>query len=103
MVRIYDNKTFPDLFAKKQIRVFNVNNAKVCIAQHKGQYFAFDYLCPHQKEPLRNANITPFGEVVCPLHEYRFSLKHGNESSNKCGALRRYELFLEADGVYLNL
>lgn len=76
---------------------------KVCIAQHKGNYFAFEHLCPHQKHPLTSARITAFDQVVCPLHEYRFSLKYGNESNQKCAALKRYELILEDDGVYLKL
>lgn len=76
---------------------------KVCIASFNGNYFAFEYLCPHQKEPLKNAKITPYGEVVCPLHEYRFSLSLGNESKNRCSALNLFKLYIKGDSVYLEI
>jgi len=100
-IRIYDAEKFPDLFIDKQVRVFQLPDFKICIAQYKDDYYAFDYLCPHQKHPLTTANITAFGEVVCPLHEYRFSLSHGGEANNKCQALNRFKLHLSAEGVYL--
>lgn len=101
MIKIYDRESFPDLFGDKQIRVIQVNEVKVCIASFNGQYFAFEYLCPHQKEALKNAKLTAFGEVVCPLHEYRFSLTLGNESKNRCRALNLYKLHIKGDSVYL--
>lgn len=101
-LRLYDTEKFPDLFAEKQVRVFQLPNFKVCIALYNGEYYAFSHLCPHQKHPLASANITAFGEVVCPLHEYRFSLSVGNEANNKCQALTRYKLHLNAEGVYLS-
>lgn len=47
--------------------------------------------------------ITEFGEVVCPLHEFRFSLDLGEEANNKCALLKRYTLYLKPEGVYLGI
>jgi len=85
----------------KQVRVFQLNDRKYCIAKYKDEFFAFEYLCPHQKHPLTQAQVTGFGEVVCPLHEYRFSLQYGLEANNKCTALKTYKLHINPDGVYL--
>ncbi len=103
MVRIYDTNGFDQLFRDKSIRVFRVDDTKVCIAQYEGSFFAFEFLCPHQKHPLKDAKVTAFGEVVCPLHEYRFSLEYGSESNHKCGPLKRFKLHIKSDGVYLEL
>lgn len=103
MVRIYDTNGFDQLFQEKSIRVFRVDDTKVCIAQYKDGFFAFEFLCPHQKHPLKDAKVTAFGEVVCPLHEYRFSLEFGNESNHKCNPLKRFKLHIKSDGVYLEL
>ena len=102
-IRIYDSDKFPDLFENQQVRVFQLPDLKVCIAKFRGDYFAFEYLCPHQKHPLKDAMITEFGEVVCPLHEFRFSLDLGEEANNKCALLKRYTLYLKPEGVYLEI
>lgn len=99
--RIYDHDKFPDLFTDRQVRVFQLKDKKICIAKFKEEYFAFEQLCPHQKHPLNESVVTPFGEVVCPLHEYRFSLMYGEEAYDKCRPLKRYELFMNPEGVYL--
>lgn len=100
-VKIYDSETFPDLFSEKQVRVFQLPDFKVCIAKHNDQYFAFEYLCPHQKHPMAKARITSFGDVVCPLHDFRYSLSDGTEANSRCRALNNYKLHVNAEAVYL--
>ena len=102
-IRIYDSEQFPELFVEKQQRVFKLGDLKVIIAKHNGVYQAFEHLCPHQRHPLKDSIMTAFGEVVCPLHEYRFSLKTGEEAHQKCKALKRYPLEIKAGGVYLSV
>jgi nitrite reductase/ring-hydroxylating ferredoxin subunit len=103
LVKIDNKEGFSRLFENKQKRIFRIGEAKIIIAYFKNEYYAFDYLCPHQKHPLKDAKVTAFGEVVCPLHEYRFSLEYGSESNHKCGPLKRFKLHIKSDGVYLEL
>jgi nitrite reductase/ring-hydroxylating ferredoxin subunit len=102
-IRIYDAESFEDLFVGQQIRVFQLPDTKVCVGKYGGKFYAFEYLCPHQKHPLKTSKITSFGEVVCPLHEYRFSLEDGREVNNKCEHLKCYKLYINDKGVYLSL
>ncbi|WP_422007889.1 Rieske (2Fe-2S) protein [Roseivirga pacifica] len=90
-------------FTEKSIRIVRIGEKKVCLAKHGQAFFAFQQLCPHQMHPLKEANITAFGEVVCPLHEYRFNLKTGQEANNRCQAMQTHQLQITTDGVYLNL
>ncbi len=62
-----------------------------------------DELCPHQRAPLSKGNLNDFGEIICPLHEYRFSLKTGMEASNKCGHLTLYQIAVKSDGLYIEI
>lgn len=101
LVKIDNKEGFSRLFENKQKRVFRIGEAKIIIAYFKNEYYAFDYLCPHQKHPLKEAQITSFGEIICPLHEYRFALQHGQEAYNRCKALKHYPLQMKEDGVYL--
>jgi nitrite reductase/ring-hydroxylating ferredoxin subunit len=62
-----------------------------------------DFLCPHQHEPLDGGKTNNFDEIICPLHEYRFSLKTGIESSNRCKSLRLYQIAEKSDGLYIEI
>jgi len=62
-----------------------------------------DYLCPHRNEPLLKSKLNAFDELICPLHEYRFNLKTGSESSNRCKSLTIYQIALKSDGLFLEI
>lgn len=62
-----------------------------------------DYLCPHQREPLTDGKLNAFDEIICPLHEYRFSLKTGTESSGRCGHLTLYKISIKSDGLCIEI
>ncbi len=62
-----------------------------------------DELCPHQHESLSMAKLNNFNEIICPLHEYRFNLKTGAESSNRCSHLALYQIDIKSDGLYIEI
>lgn len=68
-------------------RLFKAGGKSICIAQIPTGMVAFENACPHQGEDLNKGHINPFGEITCPLHAYRFSLKTGEEVTNKCSGL----------------
>ncbi len=71
---------------------------------HSTQGFTVtDELCPHQRASLVKGMLNSFEEIICPLHEYRFSLKTGIESSNRCGHLTLYQIAVKSDGLYIEI
>ena len=62
-----------------------------------------DYLCPHRNEPLLKSKLNAFNELICPLHEYRFNLKTGSESANRCSSLTIYQIAVKSDGLFLEI
>ena len=89
-------------FSEKSIRVIRIGERKVCLAKHGQTFFSFEHLCPHQMHPLNEGQITAFGEIVCPLHEYRFNLKTGAEANQKCRELKTFGVEVSEDGVFIN-
>ena len=71
-----------------QKKLFRVAGKLICIAQIQSGLVAFENECPHQGEGLNKGHINPFGDITCPLHSYRFSLKTGEEVNNKCRGLK---------------
>lgn len=62
-----------------------------------------EYLCPHQNEPLDKGLLNSFDELICPLHEYRFNLTTGAESSQRCKDLTLYQVAVKSDGLYIEV
>ena len=89
--------------AKGSIKLLIINDKRIALAHTDLGLRAFDNLCPHQHEPLHKGYITPFGEVVCALHHYQFSIKSGKEVSNRCSGLKFYSLKIAPNGVYIDL
>ena len=78
---------------------------KICIASHLGRYFAFADSCPHKRAAFsRGGYLTQGGGVVCPLHQYVFDLKTGDElTNNGCQALDVFEVRADIEGLALRL
>lgn len=84
-------------------RVVRIGERRVCLFHNAGSYHAFDHLCPHNKHSLLEGSINHLGEVVCPLHGYRYSLKDGRECDSKSGSLTIHRIEIRDEGVFLGL
>ncbi|PIB37043.1 hypothetical protein BFP72_17345 [Reichenbachiella sp. 5M10] len=80
-----------------------IDDVRFCLTRNGENYFAFEEKCPHMSEDLSKGRINPYGEVVCPWHDYRFSLATGEETKNRCVDLKRYAVFWEEGGLYVEI
>ncbi len=85
------------------MRLVIIDGEKITLAHTESGLHAFANACPHQREPLHKGRLTPFGEVVCPLHHYRFNPLTGQEANNRCPALSTYTLATNEQGVFIRL
>jgi nitrite reductase/ring-hydroxylating ferredoxin subunit len=69
----------PNLVIKK------VKDRAIALTRIVDEFHAFSSSCPHRGASLIEATINGFGEVICPLHQYRFDLKTGQVKSGSCG------------------
>jgi nitrite reductase/ring-hydroxylating ferredoxin subunit len=86
------------LGSKKMVRI---GEKRVCIFNHDSGFKVFDNLCPHNGHSLLEGTINYLGEVVCPLHGYRFNLKNGKEGESRCRDLIIHQIDITIDGVFL--
>jgi len=89
--------------ADQEITVLDVNGKKICCTRYEGNLYAFAYKCPHASGVMADGFIDDSGNVVCPLHRYRFSVKNGYNSSGEGFFLKTYPLEKREDGVYIGL
>jgi nitrite reductase/ring-hydroxylating ferredoxin subunit len=85
------------------ITVVEVKDKKICLCKFEDGWFAFAYKCPHAGGLLDGGYIDAVGNVVCPVHRYKFSLKNGRNTSGEGYALKTYPAELRSDGLFIGL
>ena len=86
-----------------EIAVAEINGKKICVARYRDEYHAFAHTCPHAGGILSAGWIDPLGNVVCPLHRYKFSLKNGRNTSGEGYYLRTYPVEFRETGMFVGM
>ena len=74
---------------------------KICISLHNEKIFACAAKCPHAGGNLAGGYIDALGNVVCPIHRYKFSLSHGRNTSGEGYYLKTYPVQMRPDGIFV--
>lgn len=90
---------------------FNANNLAemvadektVCIGRYKDELFAFAPKCPHASGFFIDGFIDALGNVVCPVHRYKFCMKNGRNVSGEGYYLKHWNVEVREDGVFVGL
>ena len=80
-----------------------LHGKRISLVLRKGEYFAFSDACPHNGESLHKGKVNFMGEIVCPLHEYRFRIQTGKEAEERCRDLKTYFVRIDDTGFYIGL
>jgi nitrite reductase/ring-hydroxylating ferredoxin subunit len=91
------------VFGPNNIAVVDIRDKKICLARYEDRWHSFAYKCPHASGIMANGNIDANGNIVCPVHRYRFSLKNGRNTSGEGYYLKTYPVEQRADGLYVGL
>ncbi len=91
---------FPVNVTKKEV---GVDNRRICIIKYNDKIFAVAALCPHAGGALCDGNTDMLGNIVCPVHHYRFQLATGRNTSGEGYHLKTYPVAEREDGVYVGL
>jgi 3-phenylpropionate/trans-cinnamate dioxygenase ferredoxin subunit len=83
--------------------VAEAGGRKLCVARFGNDYHAFAFKCPHAGGIMANGRIDPSGNVVCPLHRYRFSIVNGRNTSGEGYHLRVYPLRIDEYGIHAGI
>jgi nitrite reductase/ring-hydroxylating ferredoxin subunit len=92
-----------ELLPDKRIKKIILGNKVLAILRNGEDFFAFDAQCPHRGASLLQANINGLGEIICPLHQYRFDLKTGQVRSGYCPDLPVFQVRLSEKGMFIKL
>ncbi|WP_295125831.1 Rieske 2Fe-2S domain-containing protein [uncultured Chitinophaga sp.] len=90
-----------ELAAEAVITVQDVAGKKVCVTRYQGELYAFAHKCPHAGAFMQEGYIDAVGNIVCPLHRYKFSVKNGRNTSGEGFYLKTYPIELRPEGVFI--
>ena len=90
-------------FGQNNIAVVQVKDKKLCIGLHHKSCFAFSYKCPHAGGVMADGYIDALGNVVCPLHRYKFDMRNGRNVSGEGYYLKNWPVEIRTDGVFVGM
>jgi nitrite reductase/ring-hydroxylating ferredoxin subunit len=90
-------------FNSNQIAVADVKGKKICIGRFHEKLFAFAFKCPHAGGILADGYIDALGNIVCPLHRYKYNMDNGRNVSGEGYYLKHWPVETREDGVYVEM
>jgi nitrite reductase/ring-hydroxylating ferredoxin subunit len=90
-------------FAANNIAEVTADGKRICIARFNDSLFAFAYKCPHASGHFLSGYIDALGNVVCPLHRYKFCMKNGRNVTGEGYYLKHWPVEAREDGIYVEL
>ncbi|MGH2874313.1 MAG: Rieske (2Fe-2S) protein [Solirubrobacteraceae bacterium] len=102
-------------------RLISFGSIEIGVICHEGRFFAYENRCVHQGGPVCEGRIigrveavlggdkTLLGErfseteihLVCPWHGYEYDLETGECAADRHRRLRRYEVIVREEQVYV--
>jgi len=81
-------------------KVVKVNGADILLINQGGQLYAINSVCPHEGNSLCEGEVTGC-TIVCPTHEWEFSLKTGESDDHPGFQVDTYPV--RVDGAELKI
>lgn len=91
------------LLPRSGLTELEIAGKKICISLHKDQLHACTAKCPHASGKLADGHIDALGNIVCPVHRYRFNLQNGRNSSGEGYYLKTYPIEKRAEGIFVGI
>ena len=80
-----------------------VGGKKICIGKNGSVFFACINKCPHAGGILADGYIDATGNLVCPLHRYKFNPTSGRNISGEGYFLKTFFVEERTDGIFVCL
>jgi nitrite reductase/ring-hydroxylating ferredoxin subunit len=91
------------VLAENGIGVTEVKGKKICVARFNDQWFAFAYKCPHASGIMADGYVDAIGNIVCPVHRYKFNLQNGRNTTGEGYYLKTYPVECRENGVFVGM
>lgn len=83
------------------LSIAEIEGKKITLAIFNNKVYATSYKCPHAGAVMADGYIDVAGNIVCPLHRYKFSLEKGRNVSGEGYYLKTYKVEEREDGIFI--
>jgi 3-phenylpropionate/trans-cinnamate dioxygenase ferredoxin subunit len=90
-------------FGDNGLAEMDADGKTVCLGRFGNELFAFAPKCPHASGAFLHGFIDGQGNVVCPLHRYKFCMKNGRNVSGEGYYLKHWPVEVGEEGVFVGL
>ena len=87
-------------WTRSRIAVVEVEDKKICIVEYKDKLYGFSLYCPHASGLFSDGYLDVSGNIVCPVHGYKFNIRNGRNTSGEGFQLKTYEVEKRDDGIF---
>ena len=90
-------------FSDSNIGIADLDGKNICLGKFNDVVFAFAYKCPHAGGILADGHIDALGNVVCPLHRYKYNMQNGRNVSGEGYYLKHWSVEIRENGVFVGV
>jgi 3-phenylpropionate/trans-cinnamate dioxygenase ferredoxin subunit len=81
----------------------SVGGKTICLARFEDKLFGCAQKCPHASGIMSDGWVDAQGNIVCPLHRYKFNLENGRNTTGEGYYLKTYPIEERPDGVFVGI
>lgn len=90
-------------FHENSMMEIKAGEKNICLVNYKGSLYGCAAKCPHAGGLLANGYVDPLGNIICPLHRYKFSLQNGRNVSGEGYFLKTFPIEIRENGVFAGI
>lgn len=88
-------------FSSNSMAEAEVAGRTICVILQKDNLLACTQKCPHAGGTMSDGFLDAMGNIVCPLHRYKFNLQNGQNVSGEGYFLKTYPIEIRNEGVFV--
>jgi len=89
------------LWQQNNLAIVEAGGKRVTVARSGSKLYACAYKCPHAGGILADGFIDATGNIVCPLHRFKFDLKNGRNVSGEGYYLKVFPAEEREEGIFV--
>ncbi|TDH20692.1 (2Fe-2S)-binding protein [Segetibacter sp. 3557_3] len=87
----------------ENLSVFSIGERQLLLAKVNGKVYACTNRCPHASGAFSQGFLDAQGNIVCPLHKYKFSLQNGLNVTGEGYRLKIYAVEERPSGIFVGI
>lgn len=90
-------------FSSNGLTEIEVAGKTFCLGLQNNIIYACTHRCPHAGGTLAEGYLDASGQIVCPLHRYKFNMQTGRNVSGEGYYLKTFPVEIRLEGVFIGI